>query len=216
MWISILSMSEHYPEIWDDLILPAGVDKTTVIDRINLDNAELELLYSDPRILKYIIRNWSRTEVHIWEKLFATENLEYEPIYNLDVTWEELREPDLTDRRTPDLEHKRTPNLTETETPTDTTTDSVQGFNSATWSDSRKTTRGGNIITTTTGTDTYTDKGSDTTTHTGSEKTTTRRYGNQGVTMTQDMIKAEREVSQFSIYDYISQSFKKRCCLMVY
>lgn len=200
MWISILPISREYPQIWDDFHVPTGVNRNEIIDMINIECAELELLYTDPELLKYMIRNWCRTEFHIWDKLAQTMNMEYNPIYNLDVTWEETRTPDLTKTRTPDLKNETSP--------ADTVTESVQGFNSSTWSDSNKTTRGGKI--------TSTETGSDTLKETGSEKTVNRRYGNQGVTMTQDMIKAEREIDQFSIYDYILTSFKNKFCLLVY
>lgn len=232
MWISILTMTENYPEIWTDFNVPAPLDKRTMIDKICVDCAELELLYSDPDILKYMIRNWNKTETHIWEKLAATLELEYNPIYNLDVTWEEERTPDLlkkrtpniTETRTPNLTEKTTPNTTETETPTDTTTESVAGYNTASFTDHTKLTRGGTIKTTKTGTDTFTTTGSDTHKTTGTEEESetgketiiTRRYGNQGVTMTQDMIKAERDITEFNLYDYILKSFKNRFCLLVY
>ena len=85
-----------------------------------------------------------------------------------------------------------TPNLTDKH--------SVQGFNSATWAEADKDD------------------------HTGSaaneedvERTfTERRTGNIGVTATQDLIKKEREIAEFSIIEYITNSFKKRFCLMIY
>lgn len=43
-----------------------------------------------------------------------------------------------------------------------------------------------------------------------------RTRGNVGTTTTQQMIREEREVSEFNIYDVIVQDFKKRFCLMVY
>lgn len=50
---------------------------------------------------------------------------------------------------------------------------------------------------------------------------TTRTYskseqGNIGVTSTQQLIKEEREISMFNIYDQIVQDFKQRFCIMVY
>ena len=264
MMLSILSMTEYDPTIWDDLQIPTDLTKQDLIDKICIDCGELELLYSDPAILKYMIRNWSRTEMYVWQKLADTLNLEYNPIYNLDVTWEETRTPDLTktrtpnltetrtpnimetrtpditETRTPNLTETRTPNLTNTETPTDTTTEAVSGFNASTFENARQTTRGGTITNAETGTETTTntgtegnritgvegirtagyetkqETGNDTERETGTETITTRRYGNQGVTMTQDMIKKEREVAQFTLYEYISNSFKNRFCLMVY
>lgn len=264
MMLSILSMTEYDPTIWDDLQIPTDLTKQDLIDKICIDCGELELLYSDPALLKYMIRNWSRTEMYIWQKLADTLNLEYNPIYNLDVTYEETRTPNLTKTRTPDitntktpnitereipnqtetrtpnLTETRTPNLTDTETPSDTTTEGVAGFNSSTFENARKTTRGGTITNVQTGTETVGTSGTDTTKvtgtnlkmiegtetnretgtdteqETGTEKLDVRRYGNQGITMTQDMIQKEREVAKFSLYEYISNSFKNRFCLMVY
>lgn len=48
------------------------------------------------------------------------------------------------------------------------------------------------------------------------ELVTERRTGNIGVTASQDLIKKEREVADFSIIKYITQSFKERFCLLVY
>lgn len=248
MMLSILSVTEFDPSIWDDLQIPADITKQDLIDKICMDCGELELLYSDPALLKYMIRNWSRTEMYVWQKLADTLNLQYNPIYNLDVTYEETRTPnltktrspnitntrtpDITERETPNLTETRTPNVTTTETPTDTTTEAIAGFNSSTFENARQTTRGGKITTAQTGTDTtkttgsnvkiilgsetISETGSETETETGKETVNVRRFGNQGVTMTQDMIQKEREVAQFSLYEYISNSFKNRFCLMVY
>lgn len=43
-----------------------------------------------------------------------------------------------------------------------------------------------------------------------------RVHGNIGVTTTQQMIEAEREVVKFDIYDYIVKDFKERYCVPVY
>lgn len=248
MWVSIVSMTENYPDIWNDLTVPAVIDSQDLIDKICIDCGELELLYADPDILKYMIKNWCYTEGHVWQKLADTLNLNYNPIYNLDVTYEETRTPNLTKQRTPNLVESlvkersekdntdyvstRVPNTTITETPTDTTTEAVAGFNAATFENARQTTRGGSISTSETGTEnewstnknntnetgseTVTKQGSETETETGSETVDVRRYGNQGVTMTQDMIQKERDVSKFSLYEYITTSFKNRFCLLIY
>ena len=51
---------------------------------------------------------------------------------------------------------------------------------------------------------------------TESETTTRIERGNIGITQTQELIESERRVVQFNIYSYITQSFKRRFCLMVY
>lgn len=43
-----------------------------------------------------------------------------------------------------------------------------------------------------------------------------RRTGNIGVTATQDLIQKERDIADFSIIRFITESFKKRFCLLIY
>lgn len=43
-----------------------------------------------------------------------------------------------------------------------------------------------------------------------------KEYGNIGVTMTQQLIEAERALVKFNIYDVIIDSFKNRFCLLIY
>lgn len=71
---------------------------------------------------------------------------------------------------------------------------SVKGFNSNSWAEHTK--------------------GSGTAE--GTETRTRTEQGNIGVTTTQQMLKEEREVSQFSIYEFIADNFKQHFCLMVY
>lgn len=51
---------------------------------------------------------------------------------------------------------------------------------------------------------------------TGNTVNTGRVHGNIGVTTTQQMIESERNVAEFSIYDYIADDFKHRFCIMLY
>lgn len=73
-----------------------------------------------------------------------------------------------------------------------------------------------------TGDNTITDNGSESQTSTGSDTGTvdndvTRdEYGNIGVVTTQAMIREERALVQFNIYDFIIASFKRRFCVMIY
>lgn len=47
-------------------------------------------------------------------------------------------------------------------------------------------------------------------------KETQRRTGNIGVTASQDLIQKERDIADFSIIRFITESFKKRFCIMIY
>ena len=52
--------------------------------------------------------------------------------------------------------------------------------------------------------------------NTGNAKTKRTETGNIGVTTTQQMIKEERDISDFNIYGYIADSFKNEFCVLVY
>lgn len=290
--LSIMGLYKYNPEIFDDLTVPTGIDKETVIDNILLECYDFELLFPSYNLMKIGIRTWSRTELPIWEKLYNTENLEYNPIWNVDGDVTETREVtrersgqdsrSLTQNGTDsDTLHRETElNSTESttgsetknidrdttsgESRTTTGTDSTSGTTSNTHSqagynssdlvitekdDGTSSTTGQNSRTETasgsgtedvteTGSATGSKTGSDTeetdetrsgtrsTTETGSgtnseeetvgESLHTRRTGNIGVTTTQQMIREERDVVTFSTIKYITDSFKKRFCLLVY
>ena len=162
MWLSIMGMYEYDNTIFDGLDVPTYtdknntvhvVDKNKVIQSILLNCAELELLYSSIDTMKLAIGVWSAAEQDTWKKMFATQNMDYNPLWNVDADVVNIG--------------------------------SVMGFNEDTdWSDAAKETQ--------------------------------RRTGNIGVTSSQDLLQQERDVADFSIIRYITESFKKRFCLMVY
>lgn len=163
-WVSILGMYEYDNTVFDGLTVPTDMTKQTVIDAILLECAELELVYPDIDIMKAAITNWSTIEGPIWDKLYNTESLQYNPLWNVDATIEEVLDG--------------------------TGIGSTKGYNSTTWLENDKA-KTDNTVTTT-------------------------RTGNIGVTSSQQLLAAEREVVQFSTIKYMVDSFKKRFCLMIY
>ena len=77
---------------------------------------------------------------------------------------------------------------------------SVKGFNETNWAESDK-----NEI------DNTENIG-----ETANDTRTTRRTGNIGVTTTQQMLEAERQIADFNLIDIIVNSFKYRFCILVY
>ena len=162
--LTIIGLYEFNPDVFEGLTVPEGMDREEVINNILLECGDLSLIYPSYTILKLAIKNWSITEGKIWAKLFNTENLEYNPIWNVDgVTVEKLD---------------------------GNFTGSTKGYNDPGWLAN--------------------DKGETDNT------VTTTRTGNIGVTTTQRMITEERQISDFSTYKYITDSFKRRFCIMVY
>lgn len=81
---SILGIYNYEPDIFADVNFPEPIDKATAISTILLQNAELGLLYSDPETLRTALGAWSVASQYSWEKLAATLELEYNPIWNKD------------------------------------------------------------------------------------------------------------------------------------
>ena len=210
--MSILSLYNYDNSIFNDLEVPEGMDKDNTIDNILLECAELSLVYTEPVFMRRAIKQWSDKEQKIWEKLWATENLEYNPIWNVDGTVTEFET--IERDKTNDIDRTTSTGEMTSDDVDQTTTDSVTGYNSAAWQDHTKSVIDSDrdISRSVSGSDNVDESESE-----DSERSlVTKRIGNIGVTTTQQMIREEREVAQFNTIDYITQSFKKRFCVMVY
>ena len=178
--LSILALYNYEPTVFSEMVVPEGIDKAQLISTICLQNAELDLLYSDPGIMRTAIGMWSRTSAYSWDKLAKTLDLEYNPIWNKDAT------------------------ITEEETIGREAEGSSSGVNKVSAYNS----------------DDFENRDSSEAEGSSSEDVT-RNYerkeqGNLGITTAQSMIREERDVAMFNLYDTISEDFKRRFCLCVY
>lgn len=161
-----------------------GMDAGAAIFAIMQTCGQLECMYPDPDYMKESIALWTDININKWQRLWDSENLNYNPIYNVDAV-------EVEDRN---LKYERDLNYTRDDK------SKYSGFNSATLNDV---------------TQQYdADRDAGYTNDTGS--VTKTRYGNIGVTMTQQMIEAERKVADFSTYKVIAEDFKKEFCVLVY
>lgn len=138
-----------------------------------------------------------------WDRLWYVYNSEYNPINNYDLTEEYSGEDSLehgkSTTRTDNLTSETTNNLTETETPNKTITrdKSVYGFNSSnpSPSETEEDTETGESTIDNTGTQTIENTGTQTLEDSGTDVTekshTLTRFGNIGVTTTQQMLSSE-------------------------
>ena len=224
-FLSILGMYKYDSSIFDNMQMPYGVDKQTLIDNILLDNAELSLVYTDVDFMKDIIGIWSASELDIWTRLYSAFNEEYNPLWNVDENTTETRNIDRHGTDSKDIsgssQHNSNTTITNNTDLDSTTVNSVKGFNSDTWSehdqsvlDSSQSDTGSNIGVVT-GTETTNEEGNHDENIT--ETFNRRRGGNIGVTMSQQLLEAELNVRpKLNIYKYISNSFKNRFCNMIY
>lgn len=218
--LSILALYNWDNTLFNDLNVPEGMDKNNIIDNILFECAELSLLYTDPAFMKRAIKQWSDKEQNVWAKLFATENFDYNPIWNVDGT---VTETETIDRdRTNDINRSSSSGETARDVTSDdtdqTTTDSVTGYNSTSWQDHTKSVVDSDrdITTDSTRNISGTDNVDEAENEDVERNLETRRTGNIGVTTTQQMIREERDVALFNTIEFITNSFKKRFCVMVY
>ena len=210
--LSMIGLYNWDPSIFDTMELPAGLDRDTVISAILLDSMDLEVLYPDPEYMKYALANYSKRRIDVWNKLYSTTKLEYNPIWNKDGTITETEEVS----RTGDTSGKSsTTTATKGSSSGNSETDTyVFGFNESSGAQSGRTTENG----ASTSSGNSTENGTSSENRKDDEKRTYTRseQGNIGVTTTQQMIKEEREVDDFSIIDYIAKDILHKMCILVY
>lgn len=89
--MSILGLWTYDKTIFQNMALPAGVDKTELVNALVYELAELEVLYPDPDFMRAAIAAWSKKELHVWERVARAAAADYDPISNYDRTehWED-------------------------------------------------------------------------------------------------------------------------------
>lgn len=238
--LSILGLYQREPTLFDELELPAGMKKDVLIDNILYEAASLEAYYPDPSFMKFMIGRWSFMNQSIWQKLYDTTVLEYNPIYNYDRTEEWTENEKMLDGRTAASTETETRNLKTGETSrTDSNGDvtttgtmktelNVSGYNEVTFTPSEETIETPDTMTSNnvivdgtrdsinTGTVSIDKKDTESLDRKRDNLRTGRAFGNIGVTTTQQMIQQERETVTFNMYKVITDSFVDRFCLMVY
>lgn len=209
---------------WDDtlfslLTLPEGIDDDILIPNLLAETAELEVLYPNPTVMKTLIGVWSQKQSPIWQHMYETTQYEYNPIENYNRY--ETENADSEDTRTIAETNSGSDSSTSTGTGSQSVTNKVAAFNlgsnltdenglapNSAGSSSSSSTNSGSV--------TY---GKKVNTTDGIERESSREahlHGNIGVMSTQDMIKQERDIADFNIYDMIIKDFVRRFCIMVY
>lgn len=222
--LSILGLYQREPTLFDELELPGSMNKDVLIDNILYEAAPLEAYYPDPNFMKFMIGRWSFMNQSVWQKLYDTTVLEYNPIFNYDRTEEWSENEQMLDKRT--LTGK------ERETSTDNSSGeirssgtvqselNVSGYNESSYVPREQTIETPDTLTSNTSeTDRIVSIDKNDTENMDRKRDnirTGRAFGNIGVTTTQQMIQQERETVLFNMYKVITDSFIERFCLMIY
>ena len=212
--------------IFDLMVIPSELDRETLINNLLAETAELEVIYPNPTVFKNLLGIWSHKQLEIWTRLYNTTQYEYNPIENYN------RYEDGTTSDSGSTQHSGI----------DTHADRLVNSGEDTIEASRKDE---SYIASFDSTPSGDDDGLVKKTRNESESGSTTEYGriedssgnvayghkletenegehslhahgNIGVMSTQDMIKQEREIDTFNIYDIIINEFKMRFCILVY
>lgn len=197
--LSILGLYNYDNSIFDNLVTPFE-DNETLIQNILMECAELEILYPDADFMKFAIGTWSQKQLPIWNKLYNTEKLEYNPLENANRT-EETNDTTIIDESN---------NGTNNSTLDGVSTNTRQVFpfdddlSRAQYIDDVRPHQEED--------NNYTDNREAKNTFTSIKNI----KGSIGVVTPQEMIEQERNVSKFSTVNYIIDQFKQRFCILVY
>ena len=195
--LSIAGLYSFNDHLFDDMYIPESLDRDTVVASIIMETEGLEALYVDVPFMMNAIKYWSITMKHKWDKLVASMNFEYNPIWNKDGT--------RTHTETEDKSSER--DETVADSTASTSNNFGAGFNTTSGLTNRER-------------DTVQNSGQVKTDDDLKESTKREskdvEQGNIGVTSTQQLIKEEREVANINIYSIIAKDFKQKFCIQVY
>lgn len=158
---TLYGMYSYDPTLFDNITVPDGLNKDTLIAEIMAECGENEVLYPNIPLLKHMILTFFDSHSYKYQKLYETMNYEYEPLenYNVKRTRTYTREENGTDSRetghnitretTSDITREQTENKTRTNkndttvnnssNGTSTTISDVSAYNSADYVPSTKT-----------------------------------------------------------------------------
>ena len=206
--------------IWDNLELPEGINVESVINEILRQGGEFPTIYPDPEFLKLQIGMWSKKWNHNFDRWIKAYNFEYEALFNLDVkstiteegTNKETGSKTSSDSRNTSGSNSSSSNgynsnshyeaAFDSSTPALTDTDSGNNSMSISGNSSENSTA----------------SGKEDTTNNSTHKIVTEEYrrGNQGITMSQELLKAELDVWLWNIYEHIADIFISEFCVCLY
>ena len=174
--------------IFDELNLPEGIEKDVLITEIIRQCSEFSVIYPEPEFLRSMIGLWSRKWQHTFSRWVKAYNFEYEALYNLDVTAE------YTDD-----------NTTATTGYSHTNNESLDQKASYPSEDFKNATKNLTNVNSNGNSNVKVDN-----------KRTERRFGNQGITMSQELLQAELDVWYNNLYVQIAELFASEFCICIY
>ena len=217
--LSIMGAYLYNPDLFEEMALPEAMvpDKQNIVDNLVAELAELELVHTNMDTFPALIGVWSKKQLPVWEELYKTLLYEYNPINNYDrkEQWKEKRKTVATGSS----DSNSTSDSNVSGNVDNNSKDRVAGMNDPSSASSVMADRAESEAKTKTSEDSKAHsighaESLNTNDHENEHEVYT--YGNVGVTTTQEMIQAQREVVLFNMTDVVITDFKKRFCLPIY
>lgn len=210
--------------IWDNIELPEGIDKDILINEILKQNGEFCVLYSDMDFLTLQIQCFFKKWYSSFEKWVNVLTEEYEPLFNVDVktsnTEHGVNEGNSASSGRNDNTRNTSGSGGSTGTSSSTTEKSKAAYDAATYQPTEKeVTTGSTALNSSEYESEIASATSSESMTSNSEHTVTNeeyKRGNQGVTMSQEMLLAELNVRRFNLYNQIADIFASEFCVTYY
>lgn len=219
--------------VFENMQLPEGIDKDTLIGSIILRCQEFELLFSDPDFMIAAVNVWSRKNYWTFDKWVKLINEDYDPLYNKDYheTYDDTHRGNYS-KEGHDSNSGNNSRSTDMTTTNDLTTradntsviHSEKAYNDSGFVETTKDVSSGpvkNFGTVSdegTITDQYGNKGAND--ESGNDfylnNHTYHGYGNIGITSAQELFMKQTDVARWNMYEHIADLFCQEFCIMIY
>lgn len=196
MTMTLIGLYNYDNGLFDNLSVPAGIDKDLFINSLLLKSGEFELLYPDLNFMKSMIAVWSAKWAPTFDKWLEGYKTIWNPVENYD------RYEESTD------EHSNTNKSTGKDTvKSDGTNEGlVSAYDSSNYQPSSKAVTGLDSESNT----------SSTLNEDGTLNHVSHIHGNIGVTQASDMLRGWYDISEWNLYDHMSDVFIREFCIPVY
>lgn len=197
--ITLIGFYNYDDTLFDNLTVPTGLDKETLVNNILLRGGEFEVLYANPTFLKSAIGVWSKKWQRTMQKWYDALQVQYRPLENYNRVEE-----------TTDTPTGKVKNVTDVGAATgnQTTTSKVSAYDS-----DAEVNAGSTIVTDTMARSTTNTQSFEDSYHTTHHSEIS---GNIGVTTSQQMLQSELDIQSWNLYEHITDVFLEEFIIPVY
>ena len=118
---TLIGMYQYDDTIFNDMVLPTGIDADLFKQSLLMEKGEFEVLYPNPDFMKHSIKLWSTKWFRTFSEWLKGTQAQWNPIYNYDryeEGWDDhnrkyasVNNADYSDKRTTDMEELNVVNM---------------------------------------------------------------------------------------------------------